>query len=371
MTWLKRKFDYRPHSVSRVCYGKGRLQELGDLLRSLDGRRALLVTSPSIRHAGLVDRTQDILGDCLAGVFDQTQPHSPIEIVQKAVALSKELDADAVVSLGGGSCVDTAKGVVHFRLEKYGDRLPHIAVPTTLSGAEFTRAAGITHGSIKKVVRGPHMTASLVLLDPEAFAITPPSLVFPSGMNAMHHCIEGVSSVTANDVSDAMLLHAIRLLRTALPEIKKDPGDLEARGKALAGAALAAMGIFGVSMGMGHAMAHAIGGRYKTPHATTHAIVSVPAMRFNHDAVIPAQVAIAEALGASPNREPAQVALEGIERLSRLRAELEIPSGLASIGVPNTELQDLAQAVINDVCFATNPRPATIEDVVGVLRMAL
>lgn len=371
MTWLNRKFDYRPHPVSMVCYGKGRLEELGDLLRSLGSSRALLVTSPSIRQAGLIDIAQVILGEGLAGVFDQTQPHSPIEIVQKAVELSRELNVDAVVSLGGGSCVDTAKGVVHFRLEEDGERLPHIAVPTTLSGAEFTRAAGITHGSIKKVYRGPHMIASLVLLDPEVFAITPSSLVFPSGLNAMHHCIEGISSVIANDVSDAMLLHAIRLLRAALPEIKKEPNDLEARGKAQVGAALAAMGIFGLSMGIGHAMAHAIGGRYKTPHATTHAIVSVSAMRFNHDSVIPAQVAIAEALGVSPKGKPAQVALEGIERLSQLRAELEIPPGLASIGVPDTELDLLAQAVMNDVCFPTNPKPATIEQVVEVLQMAL
>jgi alcohol dehydrogenase len=215
------------------------------------------------------------------------------------------------------------------------------------------------------------MTASLVLLDPEAFAITPPSLAFPSGLNAMHHCIEGISSVTANSISDAMLLHAIRLLRTALPEIKQDPGDLEARGKALTGAALAAMGIFGVSMGIGHAMAHAIGGRYKTPHATTHAIVSVPAMRFNHKAVLHAQVSIAEALGVSRDGQPAQVAMEGIERLSRLRTDLGIPPGLTSIGVPKTDLKDLAEAVMNDVCFSTNPRSATIKDVIGVLEMAL
>jgi alcohol dehydrogenase class IV len=371
MTELNLKFDYRPHPVSRVCYGKGRLEELGNLLRSLEGKRALLVTSPSIKQAGLVDRAEKILGHDLAGIFDQTLPHSPIESVQKAVDLSKGCGADAVISLGGGSCVDTAKGVVHFRLQEQGNRLPHIAIPTTLSGAEFTMAAGITHGSIKKVVRGPHMTASLVLLDPEAFAITPPPLVFPSGLNAMHHCIEGVSSVTANSISDAMLLHAIRLLRTALPEIKRDPSDLDARGKALTGAALAAMGIFGVSMGIGHAMAHAIGGRYKTPHATTHAIVSVPAMRFNHKTVLRAQVAIAEALGVSREGEPAQVALEGIERLSRLRTELGIPPGLASLGVSKTEFRDLAQAVMNDVCFPTNPRPATLEDVMGVLEMAL
>jgi hypothetical protein len=103
MTELNLKFDYRPHPVSRVCYGKGRLEELGNLLRSLEGKRALLVTSPSIKQAGLVDRAEKILGHDLAGIFDQTLPHSPIESVQKAVDLSKGCGADAVISLGGGS----------------------------------------------------------------------------------------------------------------------------------------------------------------------------------------------------------------------------------------------------------------------------
>ena len=228
------------------------------------------------------------------------------------------------MSIGGGSAIDTAKGVVHFRLEESGTRLAHIAVPTTLSGGEFTGAAGITHGPIKKLYRGPHMPASLVLLDPDAAAITPLSLILPSGLNALHHCIEGVCSVRPNGMSDAAFLHAIRLLAATLPRMKAHPGDLEARGQAMVGAALAALAIPGVPMGMGHALAHAIGGRYKTPHATTHAILIASVMQYNHDAVPAVEAAIAQALGVSGNGDARHAARAGIERMRGLLVELGI-----------------------------------------------
>jgi alcohol dehydrogenase len=279
--------------------------------------------------------------------------------------------ADAVVSVGGGSAIDTAKGVVHFRLEESGTRLAHVAVPTTLSGGEYTGAAGITHGPIKRLYRGPHMPASLVLLDPEAAAITPLSLLLPSGLNALHHCVEGVCSIRPNGMSDAMFLHAVRLLAAALPRLKERPADLAARGLAMVGAALAALAIPGVPMGMGHALAHAIGGRYKTPHATTHAILIAPVMQFNHDAVTLAQASIAGGLGVSDHGDPARAARAGIERVRSLLVDLGIPTGFSALGVPGNEVEEVARAAMDDPCFPTNPKAASLDDVVRVIRSAL
>jgi alcohol dehydrogenase class IV len=369
--WVDERFDYAPHPVSRVCYGRGRLAELPGLLRGLDRRRALLVTSPSVRRAGLVARAEAILGEHLAATFDGTRPHSPVEVVREAAALAREARADAVVSLGGGSAIDTAKGVVHFRLEEDRVRLAHLAVPTTLSGGEFTGAAGLTHGPIKRLYRGPHMMASLVLLDPDANAITPTSLLMPSGLNALHHCVEGVSSVRPNGIAEAMFLRAIHLLAATLPAIKADPGDLSARGRAMVGAALAAMAIPGVPMGLGHALAHAIGGRYKTPHATTHALLIAPVMEYNHEAAIEAQASIALALGVPVDGDPAKAARAAIERVRAMLGELQIPAGFSRLGVPGTDVEEVAKAAMDDPCFPTNPRSASLADVVGVVRAAL
>jgi alcohol dehydrogenase class IV len=369
--WVDGRFDFTPHPVSRVSYGRGRLAELGEVLGSLDKKRAVVVTSPSVRRAGLVARAEAALGGRLAGVFDGTRPHSPVEVVREATGLAARVEADAVVSVGGGSAIDTAKGIVHFRLEESGVRLAHVAVPTTLSGGEFTGAAGITHGPIKKLYRGPHMPASLVILDPEAAAITPLSLLLPSGLNALHHCVEGVCSVRPNGMSDAMFLHAIRLLGAAMPRIKAHPGDVEARGGAMVGAALAALAIPGVPMGMGHALAHAIGGRYRTPHATTHAILVAPVMRFNHDAVVDAQASIAAGLGVQGDGEPARAARAGIERIASLLVDFGIPTGFSELGVSGDEVEEVARAAMDDPCFPTNPKAASLDDVVRVIRSAL
>ena len=371
MFWTKSGFDHRPHPLTRLIYGSGRLAEVGRLVEELAGTRVLLVTSPSVRRTGLADRVGGHLGRRLAAEFDDVRPHSPIEVVEAARQAATRAAADVVLSVGGGSAVDTAKGVVHLVREQTGRRLPHVAIPTTLSGAEFTYAAGITHGPTKRIY-GPDLFCEVVLLDPEAAAVTPCSLFLPSGLNAVAHCVEGIQSVDGSAVAEAMMLHAIRLLSESLRAVQRDPGDLEARGRAQAGAALASLGIWGVSVGLEHALAHAVGGKYKAPHATVHAILIAPVMRFNHPMVVPAQAAIAEALGVSRDGDDAVVARRGIERITALLIDLGIPTGLRALGVTEDGLADLAEAACHDPCFATNPRPVSSrDDVVEVLRSAL
>jgi alcohol dehydrogenase class IV len=369
--WAKSGFDHRPHPLTWLVYGAGRLAQTGELVDAVGGTRALLVTSPSVRRTGLADRVGDHLGRRLADVFDGVRPHSPIEVVEQAHEASTSAAADVVVSVGGGSSVDTAKGIVHLVRERTGRRLPHVAIPTTLSGAEFTYAAGITHGP-KKRIYGPDLFCEVVLLDPEAAAVTPCSLFLPSGLNAVAHCVEGIQSVDGSAIAEAMMLHAIRLLSESLRAVQRDPDDLEARGRAQAGAALASMGIWGVSVGLEHALAHAVGGKYKAPHATVHAVLIAPVMRFNHPAVVRAQAAIAEALGVPRDGDEAAAGRRGIERVTALLVDLGIPTGLRALGVTEDGLADLAEAAYHDPCFATNPRPVSSrEDVVEVLRSAL
>jgi alcohol dehydrogenase len=127
-----------------------------------------------------------------------------------------------------------------------------------------------------------------------------------------------------------------------------------------------------VSVGLEHALAHAVGGKYKAPHATVHAILIAPVMRFNHPAVVRAQAAIAEALGVPRTGDEAETGRRGIEQITALLVDLGIPTGLRALGVAEDGLADLAEAAYHDPCFATNPRPVTSrEDVVEVLRSAL
>ena len=366
MLWADKDFDYVPGSTTKIYYGKGRVADLPEILESLNCSRPFLVTSPSIKKSGLMNRVERILGKNLSRTFDETTPHSPIELVRKAFELFSSAAADSVISLGGGSSVDTGKGVVHFQLEENKRVIPHIAIPTTLSGAEFTQDVGITYGERKKVHHAAHMMATVVLLDPEAALITPSSLLLPSGLNAMHHCIEGICSIKGNRVSEALFLRAIRLLRTSLPQICKDPTNIEVRGQAQVGAALAALAVDDLPMGLGHAFAHAICGRYKTPHAQTHAILIAPVMEFNHDAVLPAQVAIGEAFGVSLDEHPEVIAKEGINRVRQLLHLLGLPKNLPELGIRDVD-EALVENVMNDPYFGTNPKAVDREDVLEVI----
>src|SRR5581483_8320305 len=268
-TW----YDYTPSPIGRTVAGAERLLEVGPLVEELGRRRALVVTSPALVAEGrLLERLERSLGKRLAGVFAETRPHSPIEVVRAALALAREVRADCLVSLGGGSSIDTAKGIVWYaetEAPELGPQpLAHVAIPSTLSGAEYTVDAGITIGVTKRVHAHPKIVPAIVVLDPAVAASAPPELFLASGLNALAHCLEGTVSINRSPMTDASYLHAIRLLSEALPDVQA--GDAAARGTAQAAAALAA--IPSREMGLAHALVHAVGGRFRTPHAATHAI---------------------------------------------------------------------------------------------------
>jgi len=372
MQWEEEGFTYSPHPLRQVIYGPGRLAVLPSVMERLVATRAVVITSPSLVSTGLAQAVVDAAGGFVTAVFGKVRPHSPIEVVEQAVDDTLSAGADCVISLGGGSSVDTAKGVVHFHRERTGARLRHVAIPSTLSGAEYSAGAGITHGALKRIYRSD-LYCEVVLLDPVVAAETPVDVFLPSGLNAIAHCVEGICSVAGNAVSEAIMLQAIRVLAGALPALKQDSADLAARGRAQVGAALAGIGSAGIPVGLEHALAHAVGGMYKAPHAVVHAILITPVMRFNKAAVLEAQSAIGSALGKeSDGATHEEVAERAIAAIDDLLGLLGIPSRLRALGVRGEDLEQLARSAWDDPCFPTNPRRVTsIQEVVGVLQDAL
>jgi len=368
-TW----YDYTPSPIGRTVAGAERLLEVGPLVEELGRRRALVVTSPALVAEGrLLERLERSLGKRLAGVFAETRPHSPIEVVRAALALAREVRADCLVSLGGGSSIDTAKGIVWYaetEAPELGPQpLAHVAIPSTLSGAEYTVDAGITIGVTKRVHAHPKIVPAIVVLDPAVAASAPPELFLASGLNALAHCLEGTVSINRSPMTDASYLHAIRLLSEALPDVQA--GDAAARGTAQAAAALAA--IPSREMGLAHALVHAVGGRFRTPHAATHAIIGPAVMRFNQPTVGGQQRLIAEALGRDVRglgRDEA--AWEAARGVVALRRRLGLPDSLAALGVPRDELRAAAADAPHDRYYPTNPAPIpSLDAVVEVLDWA-
>jgi alcohol dehydrogenase class IV len=315
------------------------LEELEGILGDLAIRKPLLVTSS--RFAGLelpvVDR------------FVGVRRHAPTETVAAAVAAAAA--ADGLVALGGGSAMDTAKAV------SAETGLQLVAIPTTYSGAEWTRHFGSRDETRRVKTGGTGANTVAIVYEPRLTLDLPLEETVGTSLNALAHCAEALYVDRHNADADREALAGAPLLDRWVTEVVARPSDLEARTKLLEGAmhAGAALGLSGLALG--HAVAQALGGRYGLPHGAMNALSLPPALRFNEPAV-PAEVArFGEALGtADPASRVEELAqLGGFERLRQC-------------GVPEDDLPGLARDVVARPGTRANPRPVTVADAEGLLR---
>jgi len=194
------------------------------------------------------------------------------------------------VAIGGGSTTGLGKAIA------LDSGLPILAIPTTYAGSEMTPIFGITEGALKKTGKDPRVLPRTVIYDPELTLTLPPALSVTSGMNAIAHAAEGLYAVDANPVMDLMAEEGIRALGRALPGIRANPGDLQARSDALYGAWLCGIVLGNVGMALHHKLCHTLGGSFNLPHAETHTIVLPHALAYNAQAAPEAMKRIARAL---------------------------------------------------------------------------
>ena len=223
-------FVFNNPRVERIVSGRGSIGKLAEEVERVGGTRALVVISPSVAKTFLLDQIKSVLGAKCAAIFDEVKPHSPTDSIAKAVERARDARIDVLVSAGGGSAIDTAKGVAALlgeggSLPRFGVRfsppnnkeippmpapkVPHIAIPTTLSGGEYSYSAGISEGGKKFIVADPKLAPRTVLLDPEAAATAPARLLAASGMNALAHCVEAVYSTETQPLTEAYCLRGL------------------------------------------------------------------------------------------------------------------------------------------------------------------
>jgi alcohol dehydrogenase class IV len=365
---VARSYEYTPPEARKIVGGLGALSKLGELAEDLGTQKAVVVTSPSlVREQKTLRQVEELLDYRYLTTFSGVKPHSPIDTVKQVTQLVQDSDADTVVSLGGGSSIDTAKGVVWYSNPDGEDAtIKHIAIPSTLSGAEYTTDAGITFPDGKRVHRHPRIVPPGVILDPNVVATVPLEFLKTSLLNALAHCLEGLVSIGASPMTDASYTHGIRLLNDSHTRLDTDQGRYLAQG----GAALAA--IHQVPVGLAHALVHIVGGKFKTPHAATHAIVGPAVMRFNLPYVASRQRAIAESFGiATAGLTDHQAAWEAVKAARGIATNLGVPAGLRDLGVPEDRLLEVAEEVPHDPCFITNPKEIdSPEETMTALRWA-
>jgi maleylacetate reductase len=312
------------------------------------------------------------LGRNLASTFADVESHVPTTLVRQAVLQARADDIDLVVSFGGGSCADLGKAVGFFMEQEAGapgsthlDRplVPHVAIPTTYSGAELTPFFGMTDpGTRQKQGAGGPTTAPVVAVyDPELTLTTPPRVSAETGMNALAHCVEAAWSPQRTPEAEAIALAGASTIHRSLPTVVLRPDDLDARTAMLEGAALAGRCLLNASMGVHHGLAQLVGGRTGIPHGLANAIILSHAVRFNADATPEAVRKIGAALG-----DPADAA----GAIERFRDSLGLPSSLSDVGVQDEDLEAVARLSQSNQNVARNPRPVSEADALAILEAA-
>jgi maleylacetate reductase len=315
------------------------LDELPGLLAVLGVERPLLVTT---RRWTKVDVP-------VGSVFDGVRTHVPAETVEEAVAASR--DADGLLAVGGGSAIDTAKAV-SARMD-----LPVVSVPTTYSGAEWTPGFGVRDEARGVKGGGGGGRVEGIVYEPELTVTLPIGETVGTAMNALAHCAEALYVEGRNAEADEEALAGARLVSSALPAVVANGEDREARRALLEGAMHAGEALAGAGLGLGHAMAQALGGRYGIPHGAANAVCLPAALRFNEPVAAAEIQRFSDAVGDGD----ASARVEQLAALGGFRQ-------LRDLGVPEDELDEMAAATVERPGAKANPRQASREEIAELLR---
>ena len=376
---------YQP---TRIVFGAGVVRDLALECKRLGVERAVIVTDKVLRErTDVVSRVQAALGARCAGIYDGVIPDTSVQTIDQGAAFAKQKGCDGLISVGGGSSIDTAKGIAivltmgggirdHQGSQSLGRKqTTHIAVPTTAgTGSEVSQYAVVKdHEAHEKMhYADDHIVPDTAVLDPEVTLGMPRGLTAATGADALTHAIEAYQSINRNPMSDTLALGAIRLIAQYLAKACEDGSDLVARGQMLVAANLAGMAFNASGVGLVHAMAHIVGARYGVHHGTANAICLPHVMRFNADELSARLRDIADALGIDVRGMSDEAAAQAAsDAVLKLNARIGLPAHLREVGVPENELDACAEQSLSDGAIVYNGKFAADKDLVlGVYRAA-
>jgi alcohol dehydrogenase len=380
--------DFEFNLPTRVVFGNGVLGRIGDEIRALGKTKVLIVTDPGLIKAGLLDKLTgalDASGIEGYAVFSEVQPNPRDTGVQKAYDLAVREGTDVLIAFGGGSPMDTAKGVALLlthgggRINDYEDpekivrpAAPVIAVPTTVgTGSEVTFWAVITDTErrFKMGIGSPLIAPVTALLDPDLIETLPEHIIASTGVDALTHAIEGYTCRIAEPVSDAMGLYAIELISRNLRKATyaEDP---EARSSMLVASMIAGISFGQTDVAAVHCMAEALGSVYDIPHGVANACILPYVMEYNLVADLEKFARIAVAMGENTaGLTLREAALKSVEAVKTLNRDLRIPT-LKETGFRIEDVDLLAEKTIISVSMPDNPRAMTKDDVIALFHRA-
>ncbi|TDR93306.1 iron-containing alcohol dehydrogenase [Enterovirga rhinocerotis] len=366
---------------TRIVMGSGSYKQLDGILADFAARKVLLTIDPALVETAFVADVLEMLRKAGAGfeIFSNIEPDPSDTSVAEALDLSRALGSELVLAIGGGSTIDVAKAVAivstnggrihdYEGIEKFSvPPLPLIAVPTTAgTGSEVSGSCVIsdTQRGLKMSIRHASLNpARVAILDPLALRTVPTTVAAHSGLDAFVHAFESYISRNANPFTDAVNLHALRLISANIGPLVANPENAEAALAMLTGSALAGMAFGQTGLGNVHCMARFVGAKYHIPHGLSNALCLPVVARFNAIANPAKYVEIARAMGCHveglSQTDGAQAAVVAIQDLC---AELGIPRHLADVGVKKEHIPELAELCVRAGYNRWNPRTTSKRD---------
>lgn len=369
-------------------HGHGAINEIPGIVTSKGFKKAFVASDPDLVKFGVTAKVTDLLKD--NGIdyelYSDIKPNPTIENVLHGVEAYKASGADFMITIGGGSSMDTGKAIgIIINNPEFSDvrslegvaptkkrTVFTIAVPTTGgTGAESTINYVITDVEKKRkfVCVDPNDIPDVAVVDPDMMSSMPKGLTASTGMDALTHAIEGYTTLGAWELTDMMHLKAIEIISRSLRKaVENDP---QGREDMALGQYIAGMGFSNVGLGVVHGMAHPLGAFYDTPHGIANAVLLPYVMEYNAEYTGEKFKYIAEAMGVdTTGMSQAEYRAAAVNAVKQLSKDVGIPEKLHEIGVKEEDLQALSESAFADVCTGGNPRPCTVESILGIYKTA-
>ena len=368
-------------------FGAGSISEIVTEAKKRAFKKALVVTDPDLIKFNVAKNVTDLLEEAgLAyDIFSQVKANPTVKVVKAGIEAFKAAGADYLIAIGGGSSMDTAKAIgIIINNPEYADVtslegaidtknpcVPIIAVPTTAgTAAEVTINYVITDEEKKRkfVCVDPHDIPVVAVIDAKMMSSMPKGLTASTGMDALTHAIEGYTTLGAWELTDMMHLKAIEIISRSLRKaVENDP---QGREDMALGQYIAGMGFSNVGLGVVHGMAHPLGAFYDTPHGIANAVLLPYVMEYNAEYTGEKFKYIAEAMDVDTTGMSQAEYRAAVNAVKQLSKDVGIPEKLHEIGVKEEDLQALSESAFADVCTGGNPRPCTVESILGIYKTA-
>jgi maleylacetate reductase len=381
---------HRFYMMDRIVHGQPAAEALKAEVDRLEKSKVFLITNKSLTHGPRIAEMVRELGNCYAGQYAGVTAHGPRQCVIDGANAARAAQADLLVAVGGGSVIDAAKvmqlclrnsirgaaALSSFTARDRGDPSKRpadadqwirvIAIPTTLSAAEFTWFGGAfdPESGAKEAFSNPMMIPQVIIMDPRMTMETPMRLLLTTGMKAVDHAAERLASLKSNPYNDAVSTLALQLLSSGLRTARRESADNEARSQLQYGAFMSMSGAAaGGAVGISHAIGHALGAQCGVPHGETSCVMLPAVMQWNHPSNPDRQSLVAESLGYKGG--------SASTALADLVAELGLPRTLRDVGVTRKDFPAIAQKALGDILAKSNPRPVqTISNIEEILELA-